>query len=268
MSFTFSAIAHIRNGTQYRFEAPRQAVFANENLTFLEFEPSFPNLQSAIEDLQGFERVWLIFVFHLNVNKSWKPKVRPPLSPNNGRYSVLATRSPHRPNPIGLSCVELKAIDRRGLWIGSCDLLDGTPILDIKPYIPEADAFPDVSAGWRDQLPNETEWQINFTDMAQKQIEFINLIANLDLANFATIQLRHNPLDSSRKRLTPIPEQPGHFLLGCRTWKLRFELNDSARSICIKEVLSNYQDIELTFDAPDRYNDKDFHRSFLKQFPR
>jgi len=102
----------------------------------------------VIRDLQGFDRLWLIFAFHRS--EGWKTTVKPPRGgPKRG---VLATRSPHRPNAIGLSAVELVGIEGRTLHLRGVDLLDGTPVLDIKPYVPYADAFPEARAGWIDEL--------------------------------------------------------------------------------------------------------------------
>lgn len=104
--------------------------------------------EQTVRDLDGFERIWLIFAFHLS--EGWKSTVRPPRGgPKRG---VLATRSPHRPNSIGLSAVELIRVEGRTLQLRGVDLLDGTPVLDIKPYVPYADAFPDARAGWIDEL--------------------------------------------------------------------------------------------------------------------
>lgn len=112
----------------------------------IEFVEAVPT--EAFADLAGFTRIWLIFVF--DRSEGWKPQVRPPRG--GGKRSVLATRSPHRPNAIGLSAVELVAVEERALRVRGVDLLDGTPILDIKPYVPYADAFPDSRAGWIDAI--------------------------------------------------------------------------------------------------------------------
>lgn len=104
--------------------------------------------EKVLQDLNGFDRVWLIFVFHQS--EGWKSSVKPPRGgPKRGVYS---TRAPHRPNAIGLSAVELLKIEGRTLYLRGVDLLDGTPVLDIKPYVPYADAFPDSKAGWIDEL--------------------------------------------------------------------------------------------------------------------
>jgi tRNA (adenine37-N6)-methyltransferase len=104
--------------------------------------------EKVIQDLGGFDRLWLIFAFHRS--EGWKSSVKPPRGgPKRG---VLATRSPHRPDSIGLSAVELAKIEGRTLHLRGVDLLDGTPVLDIKSYVPYADAFPDAKAGWIDDL--------------------------------------------------------------------------------------------------------------------
>ena len=107
--------------------------------------------ESVLQDLNGFERLWLIFALHRS--DGWTSRVKPPRGgPKRG---VLATRSPHRPNAIGLSAVELVKVEGRTLHLRGVDLLDGTPVLDIKPYVPYADAFPEAKAGWIDELDDK-----------------------------------------------------------------------------------------------------------------
>ena len=108
------------------------------------------NFEAALEDLSGFERIWVIFKFHLN--ETWNPKVSPPvISPAGRKVGVFASRSPHRPNPIGMSCVELTGVEKRRIYIRNFDMLDGTPVFDIKPYIPAVDAFPGSAAGRQEE---------------------------------------------------------------------------------------------------------------------
>jgi tRNA-Thr(GGU) m(6)t(6)A37 methyltransferase TsaA len=146
------AIAHVRSPYAKRIDAPHQPTIVAGTETgaeaeaLVEFLPEIPH--AAFRDLQGFSRIWLIFSFHRS--QGWKAEVRPPRG--GGKRSVLATRSPHRPNALGLSAVELVGIEGHALRVRGIDLLDGTPILDIKPYVPYADAFPDALAGWIDSL--------------------------------------------------------------------------------------------------------------------
>ena len=104
--------------------------------------------KKALRDLEGFDRIWLVTYLHLN--PKWGPLVRPPRG--GRRRGVLATRSPHHPNPIGLSAVCLDRIEGTTLYVRGLDLIDGTPVLDIKPYVPYCDAFPESGAGWVDAL--------------------------------------------------------------------------------------------------------------------
>jgi tRNA-Thr(GGU) m(6)t(6)A37 methyltransferase TsaA len=151
-AFSCQPIAFVRSPYVRRIDAPHQATVVAGTETeaaveaVIEFAADFP--AAAFRDLAGFERIWLVFVFHRS--EGWKAEVRPPRG--GGKRSVLATRSPHRPNAIGLSAVELVGIDAHGLRVRGLDLLDGTPILDIKPYVPYADAFPASRAGWIDEI--------------------------------------------------------------------------------------------------------------------
>lgn len=150
--FAFRPIAHVRSPYARRIDAPHQSTVVTgtesgaEAEARIEFTDGLP--AEAFADLAGFERIWLLFVFHRS--EGWKPQVRPPRG--GGKRGVLATRSPHRPNAIGLSAVELVAVEERVLHVRGVDLLDGTPILDIKPYVPYADAFPVARAGWIDAI--------------------------------------------------------------------------------------------------------------------
>lgn len=150
--FSFRPIAHVRSPYARRIDAPHQSTVVDGTETgrfadaTIEFSPDLP--EAALTDLAGFQRIWLMFVFHRS--EGWKAQVKPPRGgPKRG---VLATRSPHRPNAIGLSAVELLGVEKHALRVRGVDLLDGTPILDIKPYVPYADAFPDSRAGWIDVM--------------------------------------------------------------------------------------------------------------------
>ena len=150
--FQFTPIAYVRSPYAKRIDAPHQATVVqgtesgDAETAIIEFTADIPH--AAFRDLDGFERIWLVYVFHRS--DGWKAEVRPPRG--GGKRSVLATRSPHRPNAIGLSAVNLIAVEPASLQVRGIDLLDGTPILDIKPYVPYADAFPDSLAGWIDAI--------------------------------------------------------------------------------------------------------------------
>lgn len=139
-------IGSIRSPWKWREEAPRQPDASTEAEVVLSGE----GMQNALKDLTGFERIWLLCWFHHS--RGWAQQMVPPR--DRVKRGVLATRAPDRPNPIGLSCVQMVAVSGKRIRIRGHDLLDGTPVLDIKPYIPDYDAFPDAKAGWVDQLIN------------------------------------------------------------------------------------------------------------------
>lgn len=152
MEFPMQVIARIHSDFSTKFGVPRQSGLVNTLEATVVFEPEYRN-PDALRGLEGFSHVWLVWVFHQAARKTWSPTVRPPRLGGNRRLGVFATRSPFRPNPIGLSCVTLAGIEKTAeygtiLRIRGADLVDGTPILDIKPYLPYADSYPDASGGF------------------------------------------------------------------------------------------------------------------------
>ena len=145
-------IAHIRSDFSEKFGIPRQSGLVEELTAGIIFEPEFRD-PSALRGIDGFSHIWLIWEFSQAKREGWSPTVRPPRLGGNKRLGVFATRSPFRPNPIGLSCVRLAEVrqDRElgpVLVVAGADLLDGTPIYDIKPYLPYADCKPDAVGGF------------------------------------------------------------------------------------------------------------------------
>ncbi len=149
---TIQVIAHIESDFPTKFGVPRQSGLVPELRARVVFEPAYRN-PDALRGIEGFSRLWLIWQFSAAVRDGWSPTVRPPRLGGNERMGVFATRSPFRPNPIGLSCVQLEAVewdapDGPALLVSGADLMDGTPIYDVKPYVPYADAFPDARGGF------------------------------------------------------------------------------------------------------------------------
>jgi tRNA-Thr(GGU) m(6)t(6)A37 methyltransferase TsaA len=150
--FSVRPIGWVSSPYQRRFGTPQQASAVDSDRdAVLELDAEqIP--EEALRDLAGVERLWVLSYLHRS--GTWGPSVRPPRGPRV-RRSLFATRSPDRPNPIGLSAVELVRIEGTKLHVRGVDLLDGTPILDLKPYVPYADAFPQARAGWIDEIPRE-----------------------------------------------------------------------------------------------------------------
>lgn len=152
--FTFDAIGIVHSPYREKFGIPRQPGLALIDAE-IELLPPYA-VADAVSGLDGFSHLWLTFVFHAVAERGWKPLVRPPRLGGNERLGVFATRSTHRPNPIGLSVVELIGIDTSAgvrLHIRGADLLDGTPLLDIKPYVPYADGIANARAGFAPAPP-------------------------------------------------------------------------------------------------------------------
>jgi len=144
LKVTMKPIGVVHSSYRERFAVPRQPSLDEAQDACIELNAGM-NLEQAVKDLNGFSHIWVIYWMHLN--KGWNPTVRPPRGPKVKR-GLFSTRAPHRPNSIGLSAVRLTGIEGRTLHIKGHDMLDGTPVLDIKPYIPYADAFPDARTGW------------------------------------------------------------------------------------------------------------------------
>ena len=258
--YTFQSIGTVRCDGRYKFEAPRQGVFTAARAV-IDLKPEFAG--EAVTDLAGFERIWIVFVFHQNLEAGWKVHVAPPYTPEHRKYSIFATRSPYRPNPVGMSCVKLEEIRNQQLIISGHDLLNGTPVLDIKPYIPAADAFPGAAAGWCDEL-DLPEWKLSFSEEFTIRADFLLKRGVPDMFNFCRVQLAHTPLDFSRRRLSRIADNC--YELGCRTWRIKFELYPEDMQIKIISLRSNYTIAELLPGAEDKYADKEIHREFLRVF--
>ena len=172
-------IAHVENNYTEKFAVPRQSGLVNEVVSRIVFEPEF-RAADALRGLEGFSHLWIIWVFSEAKRRGgkeecdWRPTVRPPRLGGNERLGVFATRSPFRPNPIGLSCVEIVKVEENTpegpvITVKGADLMNGTPILDIKPYIPYADCKPDAKGGFTD----ENEFGKTVVNIPE---EFVNIL--------------------------------------------------------------------------------------------
>ncbi len=169
-----------------RFGIPRQPGLVPEAKGILKFN-SDPDFLHALKGIEQFSHLWIIFIFHQHGGNKWKPTIRPPRLGGKIKMGVLASRSPHRPNPIGLSAVQIEKIDLHAkggpeIHVLGIDLLDGTPILDIKPYLPYADSIPNANPGWAHEEIHKTE--VLFEPLAIEKLsslpaEFKTLVVQL-----------------------------------------------------------------------------------------
>lgn len=173
MSYVFEAIGYLRTPFKENFGIPRQSGLAPAAQARLELIAPY-NEPDAVRGLSDFSHVWIVFVFHGEIDRTWSPLVRPPRLGGNEKRGVFASRSPVRPNPVGLSVVELDAVHAEPgqVWLelSGGDFLDGTPVLDIKPYVPYADAKVDARGSYAQDAPT-AKLRVEFTPLAQQQVE-------------------------------------------------------------------------------------------------
>ena len=188
---TFKVIARIRSDFPDKFGIPRQSGLLKNLRSTIVFEPEFRNAD-ALRGLEGFSHLWLLWIFSENVRDTWKPTVRPPRLGGNTRLGVFATRSSFRPNPLAMSCVKIEKINLTGegapsITVSGADLMDGTPIVDIKPYLPYADSVPEATGGFAEAVRFK-KLEVEFAAEAQ---------AVLDGTGFAPENLAPELLDGT-----------------------------------------------------------------------
>lgn len=256
--FMMRAIGTYRSSQAHPYEAARQPREDSELLGEIELREG-ENFEQALTGVEGLERIWLLFRFDRNEN--WKPMVRPPRG-RSQKIGVFATRAPYRPNPLGLSCVRLVEVRGRKLVVKGADLLDGTPIFDIKPYVPDVDSFPGSKVGWLDGV-DRLRWNLAWSAAAEERVQWLESAGVLALRAFAEQQLEYEPFDEDRKRVEALND-PTSFVLSYRTWRLLFAVVDEQK-LEIRDIFSGYSGDDLR-EPSDRWGDKDVHRRFKAAF--
>jgi tRNA-Thr(GGU) m(6)t(6)A37 methyltransferase TsaA len=262
-SLTLQPIGYLRTGHQLKFHAGHQPAEAAEQRHELELQEGC-GYEQALQDLAGMERVWLIWWFHRN--ESWRPLVLPPRGPSR-RRGVFATRSPHRPNPLGLSAVRLLGIEGRRLHLGPCDLLDGTPVFDVKPYVPGYDAFPEASAGWIDAMEAELSAPPGFTvtygEFAKTQMRWLRETWQIDFTARLVELLSRDPAPHRTRRIRRRNSKQSE--IGCGAWRAVFVVDGAA--VSVQAIEAAYPMKFLTRadykDVPDR----EAQLAFLARWP-
>ncbi len=208
--YTFTPIGVVRTCFKEKFGIPRQPGLVSDAEGVIQLI-DHPFYRQALRELEGFSHLWIIWIFHRHDAKDWKPSIRPPRLGGARKVGVLASRSPHRPNPIGLSAVRLERVDLDApggpeIHVRGVDILDGTPVLDIKPYIAYADSIPDARAGWADEPIIRTpvrfsvQGELATAERAQRAGGYPNLrelvVQMLELDPRPAFQKRRSPPDS------------------------------------------------------------------------
>ncbi|MBC7385169.1 MAG: tRNA (N6-threonylcarbamoyladenosine(37)-N6)-methyltransferase TrmO [Cryobacterium sp.] len=209
-AYEFAPIGVVRTGFAEKFGIPRQPGMVLEAKGVIELK-NHAFLTQACRMLETFSHLWLIFVFHEHGAKDWKPSIRPPRLGGRKKVGVLASRSPHRPNPIGLSAVRLDRIDfddptGTKIYVSGVDLLDGTPILDLKPYIPFADSIPEANAGWASEPI--AKFPVEFSETSTASLALHQLRhADTNLRQMIIEMLELDPRPASQKRKMPATDE-------------------------------------------------------------
>lgn len=247
-----------------RVEAPRQPRAAERVAGTVELFPGH-GYEDALADLATFSHLWLIVWF--DRNRGYRPKVSPPRSTE--KRGVFATRAPYRPNPIGLSAVELVAIEGLVLHVRGLDLLDGTPLLDLKPYVPYTDAIPDASHGWLEHQARDlvatrpvdplARFTIAFAPEAEAQLAWLETEHGLSLRTRIEAQLALGPAPHAYRRIRQVGDR---FRLALKDWRAWFRVEGTL--VTVEQLGSGYRARELFSDeggAPA------VHRAFVARYP-
>lgn len=220
-------IGTIRSCYGAKFGIPRQPGLVPDATATLELFPPF-NSSEALRGLDGFSHVWILFLFHESVREEWKATVRPPRLGGNERIGVFASRSNFRPNPIGLSVVPLIGIEGTTLKLGGGDFLDGTPVLDIKPYIPYADSIASATGSYAAMAP-QPENQVAFSPKAEQAIQMLENTERPALRKIIVDMLSFNP------RPAYLEDEPGR-LYGTRLFDLEVRWTQSGNRATVTDV--------------------------------
>lgn len=263
LSLALRPIGVIRTTMRTKFDSPHQPKNADTNRSVIELFPG-NGFDVALRDLDKFDRIWLVWWFHRNT--TWRPLVLPPRG-DAVRRGVFATRSPHRPNPIGLTAVPLISVSKLSITVGNTDLVDGTPILDIKPYIPNVDAFPDASFGWitgvEEQLLQPTRYTVTYAPLASTQIQWLKEHWGVSFIDRVNEVLQRDPTIHRTRRIRKWRDD--YLQMGCGAWRIVFSVNDT--NVEVRKVVPGYPDSLLFDEANDAIPDQQAQIAFKEIWP-
>lgn len=249
-------IGVVRSPFSAPLQAPRQPARGRGVEGRIELLPG-RGFELALSDVETWSHLWVLFWF--DRAEGWRPKVRPPRSVV--KRGVFATRSPHRPNPIGLSAVELVRVEGLTLHVRDLDILDGTPVLDLKPYVAYADAVREAGDGWLGEEPVRDpgpRWQVRATDRAERQARFLAEKLGIELWEPVASALSLGPAPHPYRR---IKRDGDVFVLAHREWRARFAVDGS--SVTVLSFATGYRARELAESAGQELA---AHRRFVEAF--
>ncbi|HEY3496585.1 MAG TPA: tRNA (N6-threonylcarbamoyladenosine(37)-N6)-methyltransferase TrmO [Polyangiaceae bacterium] len=233
---TCRPIGVVHSPFRERSAAPRQPSAAKEVRGRIELYAQ-RGFEHALSDIEAWPYLWVIFWFHLN--RGWRPKVLPPRSAR--RRGLFATRAPHRPNPLGLSVVKLERVEGLVLHVSGLDILDGTPVLDIKPYVPYADAISEAEGGWLETaLDPVQEFEVVFERDVEIALAYLRGVWAVDLEDSIRKTLALGPQQHAYRR---IRRRGTGYVLAVKEWRARFRVEE--RRIVVEAIESGYRPREL-----------------------
>jgi tRNA (adenine37-N6)-methyltransferase len=258
------AIGYVRCAAATKVQVARQPRAAAGVPARIELLPG-RNFEHALLDLDRWELIWVLFWFHHNT--SWRPKVLPPRS-TTGRKGVFATRAPHRPNPIGMSVVRLERVDGLNLEVRDADMLDGTPVLDLKPYVAYTDAHPAAGNGWLTDASASGErpadpvpaYAVRFEPLALEQSQWVQARTGLALGERIQSTLSLGPSPHPYRR---IRRSRDGMQLAVKEWRVRFAV--TGREVSVLGVDSGFRSSQLAAAEGDALRP---HQEFLARWPR
>lgn len=262
-SLTLHPIGFIHTQKRLKFHARHQPAETEQECNVLELLAGH-GYEQALQDLAGIDRVWLMWWFHRNT--TWRPMVLPPRGPQQ-RRGVFATRSPHRPNPLGLTSVRLLGVEGRRLRLGPCDLVDGTPVFDVKPYVPAYDAFPEASAGWIDEVDTAAlqpaRYTVGYSAVAVTQAQWLETEWAVDFRPRLVELLSRDPSPHRTRRIQR--RGADRWMIGCGAWRALFAVE--GESVSVLELGPGYParllDRADYLEVPDRKA----QQAFLERWP-
>ena len=253
---TLHPIGVIRTPFVDRVSAPRQTYVAPDAEGTIVLEPGH-RYEHALEDLDGWEYLWVLYWFHLN--DGWRPKVLPPRS--KVRRGVFATRSPHRPSPIGMSVVKLVRVEGLIVHVRGVDMIDGTPVLDLKPYVPSADSIPEAGSGWLTTPDPVAAFEVVWSVAAREEARWLLETHAIDLITPIERALALGPEPHPYRRIRKDAE--GGLRLAVKEWRVRF-VAEEGRRVRVLGLESGYRPKELAGED-DALRP---HREFCARFRR